>query len=77
MQAIRSKVNIRSPFGSIIKECSRMVEELNIELYFITRYANMAAHCLARESLLFPGRKFDRRSVLVVLESCLLADLFE
>lgn len=59
VQAIRSKVNLRSPFGSIIMECRRMLVELNIELFFITRPANKAAHCLARESLLFPGRIFN------------------
>lgn len=32
IQAIRSKVNMLSPFGSIISECRRMLEVLNIEL---------------------------------------------
>lgn len=77
VQAIRSKVILRSPFGRIIMECRRLLVELNIALFFITRSANMAAHCLARESLLCSGRMFDRRSVPIVLESCLIADLFE
>lgn len=67
VQLIRSKIVFRSPLGSIIMECRRILVELNIALFYITRSANMAAHCLARESLLFPGHIFDRRSVPVVL----------
>ncbi|XP_063943440.1 uncharacterized protein LOC108208212 [Daucus carota subsp. sativus] len=61
VQAIRSNVDMRSPFGSLIMECRLMISELNIDLCFIRRSANMAAHCIVRESCSFPGRVFDRR----------------
>ncbi|XP_074355842.1 uncharacterized protein LOC141695501 [Apium graveolens] len=35
VQAIRSKVNMKSPFGSIILEYRRMIMGLNIELFFV------------------------------------------
>ncbi|KAL8119150.1 hypothetical protein AgCh_016602 [Apium graveolens] len=77
VQAIRSKVTMTSPFSSIIMECRRLIAELNIELFFIKRSANMAAHLLARESCLYPGRVFDRRNVPIGLMNIVSADLFE
>ncbi|KAL8116399.1 hypothetical protein AgCh_022772 [Apium graveolens] len=77
VQALRSKISMSSPFGGIIAECRKMLLDLNIELLFIKRSANMAAHYLARESRSFPGRVFDRRSVPIELQSILLADKFE
>ena len=56
VQAIRSKITMTSPFGRIIMECRRLIVELNIELFFIKRSVNMAAHLLAGESCLYPGR---------------------
>ena len=77
VQAIRSKVPMTSPFGSVIMDCRSLVGELNTEVLFVYRSANMAAHFLARESCSFPGRLFDRRSVRIGLESILASDLFE
>lgn len=77
VQAIRSKVPMTSPFGSIIMECRSLVVELNTEVLFVHRSANMAAHFIARESCSFPGRVFDRRSVPIGLEAILASDLFE
>lgn len=75
VQAIRSSVSMSSPFGRIIRECQEMLQELNIEVFFIKRSANEAAHALARESSSFPGRVFDGRSVPVSLVPTLLNDL--
>lgn len=77
VQAVRSKVNMVSQFGSIIMECRRMLSTLNIDLFFIYRSANMAGQCLTRESCFYPGRIFDGRSVPVEVQSCVLADKFE
>lgn len=77
IQAIRSKVPMTSPFGSTIMDCRSLVAELNTEVLFVHRSANVAAHFIARESCSFPGRVFDRRSVSIGLESILSHDLFE
>lgn len=64
VQAIRSKTPMRSPFGVIVEECRRHIFELNnIQLYFIKRYANMAAHELARVSYTYLDHSFDRSYV--------------
>lgn len=77
IQAIRSNVSMISPFGQVILECRKMIRELNIEMFFVKRSANMAAHLLARASYSFPGRVFDRRSIPIELKSILLADLVD
>lgn len=75
VQALRCSIKMSSPFGYIIRECREMLKELNIEVFYIKRSANEAAHVLARESSSFPGRVFDGRSVPVSLESILMNDL--
>ncbi|KAL8132768.1 hypothetical protein AgCh_008304 [Apium graveolens] len=75
VQVVRSSIKMRSPFGHIIRECREILKELNIELFYIKRSANEAAHVLARESSSFPGRVFDGRSVSISLESIMLNDL--
>lgn len=77
VQAIRSNVILSSSFGQVITECRMMLRDLNIELFFVKRSADMAAHYLARESCSFPGRVFDRGSVPIGLNSIVLADLFD
>lgn len=75
VQAIRSRVYMRSPFGLIVEECRRKIEQLNnFYLYFIRRSANMVADHLARASYLYPGRIFDRSTVPIELKNCMLAD---
>ncbi|KAL8116352.1 hypothetical protein AgCh_022741 [Apium graveolens] len=69
VQALRCSITMRSPLGYIIRECREMLKELNIEVFYIKRSANEAAHVLARESSSFSGRVFDGRSVPVSLES--------
>lgn len=75
VQAVRSSVNMVSPFGQVIKECREMLKILNIAVFHIKRSANEAAHFLARESSSFPGRVFDGSSVPVNLVPILLKDL--
>ncbi|XP_074346940.1 uncharacterized protein LOC141685753 [Apium graveolens] len=77
VQAMRSNVILNSPFGQVIRECRMILRDLNIELFFVKRSANMAAHYLARESCSFPGQVFDRGSVPIELNSILFVDLFE
>lgn len=65
-----------SPLGHVIKECRRLVQELNtVKLFFINRSTNMAAHVLARESYSFPDRVFDRSSVPIGVEVVLKSDI--
>lgn len=75
VQAIRSRVSMRSPFSLIVEECRRKIEKLNnFYLYFIRRSANMVANHLVRASYLYPGRIFDRSTVTIELKNCTMAD---
>lgn len=57
-------------------ECRRHISQLNnVELYFIKRSANMAAHKLARASHIYSDRSFDRWSVPTEVNLCISADL--
>ena len=77
VQAVRSKVRMRSPYGRIIEDCRRLLENQNtVSLLFIKRSANMAAHELARVSYSFPDRVFDRSSVPIGVENALIADSY-
>ncbi|KAL8146995.1 hypothetical protein AgCh_004640 [Apium graveolens] len=73
VQAVRSSIKMRSPFGHIIRECREILKEFNIEVFYIKRSVNEAAHVLARESSSFPGLNW--RSVPISLESIVLNDL--
>ncbi|KAL8146538.1 hypothetical protein AgCh_004316 [Apium graveolens] len=76
VQAIRSRIHMRSQFGKIIMECRSYMSQLNnVELYFIKRSANMAAHKLARASHIYPDRSFDRWSVPIKVKQCIADDL--
>ncbi|XP_074374117.1 uncharacterized protein LOC141714499 [Apium graveolens] len=77
VQVIRSKISIESPFGVVIKKCKSIMLELNdISLIFIKRFANMAAHFLAKKSCSHPDRVFDERKVPVELINILLTYMF-
>ncbi|XP_074346913.1 uncharacterized protein LOC141685724 [Apium graveolens] len=75
VQAVRSKVPMRSPFGDVIQSCRNMLASFNtVSLFFIKRSANMAAHELARLSFSFPDRVFDRMSVPIEVKNVLRRD---
>ena len=76
VQLIRSKVKMISPFGHVVEECRRLLDEQNtVSLLFLKRSANMVAHELARASYSFPDRFFDRSSVPTEVDVALIADL--
>ncbi|XP_074328402.1 uncharacterized protein LOC141666310 [Apium graveolens] len=76
VQAIRSAAPMRSRFGEVISKCRNLVRRLNnIQLLFVKRSANMVAHQLARESYRYPGRIFDRWSILIYIQTCIEKDL--
>lgn len=76
IQAIRSKVSMRSPYGHVIHSCRNMLEGLNtVSLFFVKRCANMAAHELARMSYSFPDRVFDGMSIPIGVKNVLRSDL--
>ncbi|XP_074377941.1 uncharacterized protein LOC141719459 [Apium graveolens] len=76
VQAIRSSTPMLSHFGGVIEECRKVLKENNnFQLYFIKRSANMAAHELARASYSFPDRIFDRGTVPIEVDKCIVADL--
>lgn len=77
IQAIRSKVKMRSCLGGIIEECRWYLKSLNkVSLYFVKRSANTVAHTLARASYRYPDRSFDRWSVPIEVMHCIVADLY-
>ncbi|KAL8124124.1 hypothetical protein AgCh_011939 [Apium graveolens] len=76
IQAIRSKAPLLSPFGQVIQDCRKMLEDLNtVSLFFVKQSANMAAHELARLSYFFPDRVFDRISIPIGVKNVLRSDL--
>ncbi|XP_074327679.1 uncharacterized protein LOC141665589 [Apium graveolens] len=76
VQAIRSKVKMRSPFGLVIEECRNKLLSLNnVSLLFVRRSANMTAHYVAKMSYSFPGRVFDRENVPIEIKNVLMTDL--
>ncbi|KAL8111628.1 hypothetical protein AgCh_019375 [Apium graveolens] len=76
VQAIRSKVLMRSPFGQVIQCCRDMLQDLKtFSLFFVKRSANMAAHELARLSYSFPDRVFDRFSIPIDVSNVLMSEL--
>lgn len=78
VQLVRSSTPMRSRIGQVIEECLRLVGDANnSRLYFVKRYANVAAHELARVSHVYPDRDFDWGSVPVKTKACILQDLKE
>ncbi|XP_074351958.1 uncharacterized protein LOC141691114 [Apium graveolens] len=78
VQAIRSRVIMRSYFGLIIEECHWMLQRLsNIKLFFVKRSANMVAHQLARDSYFLSGRVFDRSFVPISIQNYISSDLIK
>ena len=76
VQAIRSKVSMRSYLGLVIEDCRCTLQRLNnISLFFVKRSANMVAHQLARESYYLSGRSFDRSDVPSSILHCISLDL--
>ncbi|XP_074356469.1 uncharacterized protein LOC141696188 [Apium graveolens] len=78
LQLIRSATPLRSRLGMVVKECRKLVNELNnVRLYFIKRSANIVAHELARVSYVYPDRMFDWNDAPINVKHCILNDLFE
>lgn len=76
VQGIRSKVSMQSPFGVVIEECKKLLNDLNeVSLFFIRRSVKMVAHYLAKESCSYPDRVIDVSNIPVDLMCILLADL--
>lgn len=75
VQAIRSKIPMRSSFGQVIESCSEMNTLNKVSLSFIKRSANMVAHHFARASYKFPGRVFNMYNVPIELKNCIFPEL--
>ncbi|XP_074376895.1 uncharacterized protein LOC141718414 [Apium graveolens] len=74
-QAIRSRVQMHSPFGVVVEECRVLLNRLNkVTLLFVRRFANMTAHYVAKMSYSFPDRCFNG-DVPIELKNVLLSDL--
>ncbi|KAM6583822.1 hypothetical protein CsatB_010824 [Cannabis sativa] len=64
VQAIKSSINMPSQFGMIARDCRELLSILNnISLMFVKRYANKAAHCVARGSCLKSDCIFNETDV--------------
>ncbi|KAL8114965.1 hypothetical protein AgCh_021696 [Apium graveolens] len=76
VQAIRSNVTMSSPFGVVVEECRSLIRNSNkVNLSFVRRSANMAAHFLAKESCSYPDRVISRSDVPIDLHNVLMHDL--
>ncbi|XP_074352247.1 uncharacterized protein LOC141691405 [Apium graveolens] len=78
IQAIRCTTSMRSHFGRFVEDCRVFMQRLNnISLFFVKRSANTVAHKLARQSYIYSGRVFDRRSVPIKIKKCINLDLIQ
>uniref|UniRef100_A0A803PJ09 Reverse transcriptase domain-containing protein n=1 Tax=Cannabis sativa TaxID=3483 RepID=A0A803PJ09_CANSA len=69
IQAIRSSVQMISPFGQVISHCKQLIIDLPfVSVLFVKRSANVVAHNFARASILFPGRRFGRTNSMSEME---------
>lgn len=76
VQAIRSNMQMRSPFGLVVEDCRNTLLLLNkVSLFFVRRSANMAAHFIVRESYSFPDRVIDMSNVPIDFMNVLMDDL--
>ena len=76
IQALRSSISMRSWFGDIIDDCKRLLKELPyVNVIFVKRSANAAAHSIARASASYPDCNFDSGSIPIDLLSSLVADI--
>lgn len=61
IQALRIKFELYSYFDQVIVECQHLLENMrSVFLYFVYRYANMLAHCIARSSYSLPDQIFSK-----------------
>ncbi|KAM6552927.1 hypothetical protein CsatB_013689 [Cannabis sativa] len=75
VQALRSTIDMISPFGQVILECKELLSALKtVSVLFVKRSANMVAHNCARASILYPGCIFDMESVPFDLLPSLVAN---
>ncbi|KAL8101649.1 hypothetical protein AgCh_033518 [Apium graveolens] len=76
IQAIRGQVPMRSLLGKVVEDCRNLVKGASTtSLFFVKRYANEAAHYIARESYSFRDRVLVGSSVPVEFMFILQADL--
>lgn len=76
VQAVRSKVPMKSYFGLVIEESRNLLQRLNkITLFFVKRSANMVTHQIARELYSLSGRIIDKSFVPSSILNCIALDL--
>ncbi|XP_060961018.1 uncharacterized protein LOC133031516 [Cannabis sativa] len=64
VQAINSSFSMPSQFGLLVGDCRTLMSSLNnVSLKFVKRFANRAAHCLARESCFSSDCIFNQHNV--------------
>uniref|UniRef100_A0A803NW84 RNase H type-1 domain-containing protein n=1 Tax=Cannabis sativa TaxID=3483 RepID=A0A803NW84_CANSA len=77
VQAINGSGQMPSQFGLLVQDCRLLLSELHkVFLSFVKRYANRAAHCIARQSYFTPDRIFDEASATSDLLSIVREDCF-
>ncbi|XP_074351999.1 uncharacterized protein LOC141691158 [Apium graveolens] len=76
VQALRSSVSLVSTFGLFISDCKQLLHDIaDAEFCFIKRSANRVAHCLARQSCLFPDRSITEMDASSEVVSLCSSDL--
>ncbi|KAM6593181.1 hypothetical protein CsatA_000884 [Cannabis sativa] len=75
VQAVHSSVLLRSPFGVVIQECKELLVSLkSVQIHFVKRSANKAAHYMARSSCFHSVRMFTESTAPVDLLNIVMVD---
>uniref|UniRef100_A0A803PMN5 RNase H type-1 domain-containing protein n=1 Tax=Cannabis sativa TaxID=3483 RepID=A0A803PMN5_CANSA len=76
VQAIHCSTEMISLFGLVIKDCKKMLANLNnVFVSFIKRSANVVAHSFARAAILYPDCSFSLESIPTELLPSLIAEV--
>ncbi|XP_030504095.2 uncharacterized protein LOC115719264 [Cannabis sativa] len=75
VQALHSSVPLRSPFSVVIQECKELLDSLKyVQIQFVKRSANKAAHYMARSSCFHSVRMFTESTALDDLLNIVMVD---
>ncbi|KAM6574548.1 hypothetical protein CsatA_022875 [Cannabis sativa] len=76
VQVVHYSVLLRSPFGVVIQECKELLDSLkSVQIHFVKRSANKAAHYMAHSSCFHSVRMFTESTVPDDLLNIIMVDL--
>ncbi|XP_060969704.1 uncharacterized protein LOC133036942 [Cannabis sativa] len=76
VQAMYSSAALLSVFNMFIQECQMILDSLNnVLISHVKRFANKAAHCVARGACFWSDRLFTESNIPSALQSIVIADI--